>query len=419
MGLKYAERPSESVLFRDNFISDDYVEDNGGTIVNDCIIDNGLTTDGTHDYIDYGDVNNLGAGSWSFNFKVSIPSAGVQTYLVSKHEDADNRWYIRIDATGRIFMYSVVATAIVISAVSGISITEANTEYSVQVVGDRDDTLRFYVDGAESVGTVTTFTAVNLDNTGEFNVGRWSTSLGEFTMKDLDIYNVPHTAEEALDIYQRDAFTEIDASKAVVWLPCRSTFDDGSNVVTKNLGTADNCIVGDGAGSNNPTLLSPHGFEFNGTDDYLDLGTDNLVTDDCSISCMVKSDNQVSAWMFQGVNTGEYLTVFLTSSGVQAQTASGAGNSSLATLTWGDGKWHHIAIVRNGDTHTDIQIFLDGVEQSIATNGNVAIGNSNYVGGNGADAIDGIIDKFIMYPFAITPVQVRELKNNALNNLNI
>src|SRR3990167_4208969 len=51
--LKYPSRPSEQVLFRDNFFNSDYVRDNGGTLVGSPTVANGITLNGTTQYATY------------------------------------------------------------------------------------------------------------------------------------------------------------------------------------------------------------------------------------------------------------------------------------------------------------------------------------------------------------------------------
>jgi len=231
MTLKYAQRPSEDICFRDNFISNDYVTDNGGTIYNAPTISNEITTNGSTQYVDYGDVCNLGSDDFSFSFKISFASAGTQEYIFSKWEDGNNRWYVRRDDTGRVFMFCVIGGVTKISAISAASaVSAANTEYDIAIVGNWADTIRFYVNGVESVGSAATFTNADITNTGPLRVGRTDSNYGAFTMKNLSISNRALVLDETLDIYQADTFREIDASKAVISLPLRSSFIEPTGV---------------------------------------------------------------------------------------------------------------------------------------------------------------------------------------------
>ena len=54
-----------------------------------------LAFDGTNDYINFGNVLNLGTGDFSISAWVKASDFN-GTYIVSKYEDANNRWYLRI-----------------------------------------------------------------------------------------------------------------------------------------------------------------------------------------------------------------------------------------------------------------------------------------------------------------------------------
>jgi hypothetical protein len=422
MTLKYAQRPSEDICFRDNFISNDYVTDNGGTIYNAPTISNGITTNGSTQYVDYGDVCNLGSDDFSFSFKISFASAGTQEYIFSKWEDGNNRWYVRRDDTGRVFMFCVVGGVAKISAISAASaVSAANTEYDIAIVGNWADTIRFYVNGVESVGSAATFTNADITNTGPLRVGRTDSNYGAFTMKNLSISNRALVLDETLDIYQADTFREIDASKAVMWLPCRTTFNDGANVVTENIGTGANVTMGAGdGGTTTPTQLSPHGFDFDNANDYMDCESDNLGTGDITFGAMIKLDSWTQTLprifyngktLLIGNNTNKNLIV----------SSDGSTTIQSATNSISTGKWYHVAVARTSAGLASVYVNgeLSGTaSQNSGTpeagTGNTLIGNDNV-----SRAYDGKIDQPFIFGSILTPTQIKELSNNAFANLNV
>ena len=437
--LTYPKRQSEKVLFRETFINDTYVKDNGGTTTGSPTIDNGVTTDGSVDDVNYGDVANLGAGSWSFSMKVSIPVAGVQAYFFSKFQDANNRWYVRANATGAIFMYCLVGGNIRVSATTvDPIITSANTDYSIQVVGDRDDTLRVYANGSEVSANVTTFTADNLDNTGDFIVGQWNGNYGAFTMKDLTIYSRALSDEEVLDIYQRDTFTEIDASKFGIFLPMLTKFNDGSNIVTPNIGEGPNGIMGDGAGSDEPALLTPRrGMNWSGTE-YINFGnTVDFDNDEpVSFTGMFRCEGtavDVIASKSEGAGGGyKGWQVYIGSGGRLSFRIYEAGLASgIQVYTdnlFNDARPHTFSVTYDGSQVADgVTMYVDGVEETTTTSvdagfvgstlnsENLLIGESSY----GSNNFSGDIIFYGQTDVVLTPNQVRELSNQFYNNLNI
>ncbi len=432
MGLQYPERPSEDVVFRDNFINEDYVEDNGGTIVNDAIIDNGVTTDGTHDYISYGDVADLGDDNFSFSFKVSFPDAGTQEYIFSKWEDANNRWYIRRETTGQVFMYCLVGGTIRISAVSAAgAMSDADTEYEIVVAGDWSDTLRFYVDGVESVGSVTTFTNDDITNTGPLEVGRASTGYGEFTMKDLSIYNRALTEEEAVDISEKDTFLEVVAQKSRYWLPMRTNYQHDSLRQTGSIGLYQGTItMGDGADDTSLYPVQGDGyFGFDGVADYVNVGgnADFNYDEPQSFSFMYRTD---SAGTEAIISKSEGASGY---KGWQVYQVSGVLNfriyyNGIATgirvgtdNSFDDNRWHHAVVTYDGSgLASGVKHYIDGnLEASTAAidagfGGDTTNSEDLNIGRASYDSIpfDGDLYDVAQWSEELTPTQVKELFNN-------
>jgi hypothetical protein len=430
--LKYPEIKAEGVLFRENFINENYVSDNGGTLVLSPTISNGITTNGSTQYADYGDACNLGSDDFYFSFKVSVPSISTQTYFFSKHEDNNNRWYIRMDVSGALFMYCVVGGAVKISALSAVAFTENNKEYTITVVGDWNDTIRFYIDGVASVGSVTTFTNADITNTGPFRVGRWEAAYGAFTMKNLSIGHRALVLDETLDIYQADTFTEVDASKAVINLPLRTKFDDGSNVVTENIGTQANAIMGDGSTTNTmPELISPHGI----INDALIVGTymsipdnANLRTSNVTVFALVKPQRDTAArnTIVSSGNAGAYATnnfafEYINGTGLRVfGRTDGVSLSVSSVLKYN--QWNDVAFTCDGTT---TKIYANGEE--VASSAALITGTDDttgtYIGCANTGILDyhleGELDAVQQFPFVCTPTQIKWLSEKAFRGLNV
>ncbi len=418
--LKYPERPSEDVVFRDNFINEDYVDDNGGTPVNAPTIDNGLTTNGTTQYVDYGDKANLGDDNFSFSLKVSFPNAGTQEYLFSKWEDGNNRWYVRRDTTGRIFMYCVNGGVVKISAISAAgAISAANTEYHIAVSADWNDTIKFYVDGVESVGSASTFTNDDISNTGPLEVGRTSTSYGEFTMKDLTIYSKALTDEEVEDIYEADTFREIDPSNATLWLPCRTNFDDGANQVTENIGTGANVILGDGSTAGSfPTQQNPKGYEFNGVAKYLDCG-DAIRTGDVTTGAMIRIDSWTET-LPRLFDNGKFILLLQETGSRILLSSDGSTTSASANDTIQLGSYLHVVVTRESDGTATFYVNGEDVTNTTGS-GTPATGTYNTLigGDNITRSFYGMQTDNFIFNSILTPTQIKELSNKSFNNLNV
>jgi hypothetical protein len=161
-----------------------------------------INFDGINDSLSYGNISNLGSGDWTFDMVISFPVLGNQEYLISKYQNADNRWYIRKNIGGELFMFSKVGGTTVISATSNANFTEASKEYKVTVVGDRTNGLKFYVNGVDETGTITTFDAANLDNTGALAMAKWDVSFGESCNGYTEIYNTAFTPQDVAESFE-------------------------------------------------------------------------------------------------------------------------------------------------------------------------------------------------------------------------
>jgi hypothetical protein len=433
MGLKYASRPSEDVVFRENFINDDYVTDNGGVATGSPTISNGVTMNGSSQLVSYGDIANLGADNFSFNFKVSFTSADTQNYIFSKWGDANNRWYIRRDVNGSIFMFCLVGGVIKISGVSATGvISAANTEYDITISGDWSDTLRFYVDGAASVGLVTTFVNADITNTGPFEIGRANAAYGAFTMKDLTIRNRAITEEEAVDVYENDTFTSMDAGKMEMFLNARSHFDDGSDEVTENIGTAGNVYWGDGAGSAEPDLLEHNGVDFTSGAVYLKKPAPVIVaatTETISVGGLMRLDSLGTQCIMESDNN--WLLTVLAGNGIGLELNDGGGayhNYRFSNTFPQVGQWAHVVGVYDGsEASTGFKIYFNGVEQPYGLaswhGGLTHNATSTAVGIRATNYTSTPLDGAMKFPFAVkqalTPTQIKELSNKAFANLNI
>ena len=156
--------------------------------------------DGTEDYIDFGNVNNLGVGDFSFSFWVKFSEATSQN-LISKYYDSDNRWFIRTQGTDKIqFLARVGASTVMDLSYSGSAISE-DAWHHVVVTCDRSesDGLKIYLDN--SAGTAGAGSTTDIDNTGDVYIGRQNTAYGASILHEVGIWNVALSAAAVTAIY--------------------------------------------------------------------------------------------------------------------------------------------------------------------------------------------------------------------------
>jgi len=203
-----------NIIFSDDFSSIKSVSDNSGTITSAPIINHALKTDGTDDKVAYPLVRQV--KSISFWITLATTTEDIME-LSSSHS---------------------------VEAVSG----------TLTATGVSSPT--FYVNGTATatIGTtrahvvITTATAFDAN---AFVVGA-DDSYGEFTMEDLQLWNVTLTAEEAKDLYEKDAYAELE--RAIIDLPLRTSYykENGVELIVGSNMELANWGVGSSATLSNP-----------------------------------------------------------------------------------------------------------------------------------------------------------------------
>jgi hypothetical protein len=121
--------------------------------------------------------------------------------------------------------------------------------------------------------------------------------------------------------------------------------------------------------SSTPTPTPPtHGLEFDGVDDYVDLGNATALgftSQDFTIEAWIKPSNVTRGMeIFQrhGWNNDGYRFQTGSSGDLKFYTFQSGANqvSSTADATITAGEWYHVAVVRQG---ASVRIFVDGVDK--------------------------------------------------------
>ena len=159
---------------------------------------------GTDDYIDFGNVHNLGTGDFSFSFWVKASDV-TSNFWISKREDDNNRWYIRTEGNDRVQFYAKKSGSDIMSATSSSSgELSANVWNHVVVACDRSGSsegLKFYING--SLQNSAAASTTDIDNTGDFYIGKFSTNFakdGTF-LEEIGIFNVALDLNNVSAIY--------------------------------------------------------------------------------------------------------------------------------------------------------------------------------------------------------------------------
>jgi len=236
---------------------------------------------------------------------------------------------------------------------------------------------------------------------------------------------------------------QIKPEHSLITLPCRDSYVNGAgDRVTSALGTLSDdltVLVGDGTTpATFPTLVSPHGFDYNGTTNYLTIpDSDGLSFGDSttdspfSLSAMVYLNDNVGVATimskYHSTNNSEW-TLYGNGSELEfvmrdvSQTAFRFRVTNANTLL--SGRRRFVTATYDGTT---INIYVDGVIASMAAqpasgyiamepgDNDVCVGRQN----NASDFFDGIIDTPQIWPFELTPLQASMLAADARARWNV
>jgi hypothetical protein len=203
----------------------------------------------------------------------------------------------------------------------------------------------------------------------------------------------------------------------------------GSGTIWTDIAAGNN-----GTLTNGPTFNSGSGgsIVFDGVDDYIDTPYVTAIgTNDFSYSVWIKySTSQIGAIVAKRVGspTFEQFTLFVAGDpyGNTAGTYiccddyNSGGRYVNTVNTYGDGNWHHVAVVRNS---TGVLVYVDGISQSLAgvstsaipnlsTTSKLFIGRSGENQSVGAIPFNGSISLVQVYNLALSSTEIQQNYNS-------
>ena len=191
-------------------------------------------------------------------------------------------------------------------------------------------------------------------------------------VQEFIAYDRALSAEEVSDLYNGTTFQEVDDSRFLVTLPLRSSYNDGSNQVTENIGSLGGTIqLGDGTDPNTfPTQLYTKGFGL-GNGEYLVGDIDELkITGDITFGLMVNVPQSVAGTTYlascSGASESEadnnLYSMYVEAGAQNFKYAHEYGAGTNVILTFGatlEPGLQHIYMVRN-TTDKTVALYLNG-----------------------------------------------------------
>ena len=187
--------------------------------------------DGTDDYINMGDVCDLGTEDFSIALWIWTSDVDDNVFI-SKYEDANDEWFMRIGKAsnshdGKIQFHSIISEVAGITGVSGTQgAIKANEWTHLAITNDRSDTsagLKFYINGVAD-GTAACST-INMDNTGSLHISRYIGSYYSSYLCNMGIWNAALTQPQVKSIMHKDyaALSASEKTSLVSWWNLDST----------------------------------------------------------------------------------------------------------------------------------------------------------------------------------------------------
>jgi len=370
---------NSGTLFGDNGVGDNGTGMNctaGGKFGTGCDFD------GSDDYVQIPDSSSLDVDTFatvSVWIRIDTTPTGTNR-IYTKISSSDSGIGLSIDSSSKAvaFYKGGISAAQIVTSVTTVSL---NTWYHIAATFDGNSSFKIFINGVEEDSEVQTGTNIGINTQSAF-IGTRETLVNFFNGQIDDVR-----------VYRR-AFTSAEISALYNWAPGPVGYWSMDEASWINDCATDSVFDRSGNGNNGdacPASTGPTGGavgkfgkagDFDGTDDYVDLGDDLMTTaSSYTISAWVKIDDTTTHAVIETQGTpigdgnkismdivgGDELQFFAKdtsqSVGFQVQTT----NNLITT-----GVWHHVVIKM--DSSSGNTIYIDGSQ--------VSSGNLNYISGN-------------------------------------
>jgi len=389
---------------------DETDNDNDGTLKNgptwtSGISGNGLDFDGSDDYVEVPDPTNLVLDS-SFTIEFWLkPDSGKHGVMQKLQTETGPGFRIQLDSANiDLCLYDGINPRINV----GFAFDYNKWHHVALVVDWENDIAKSFFDG--NLKTTKDISGLgSIENSGNFFFGGYSGIGITYLTGLLDEIVIHNNALEPEEFYSLHHFSPIVA----IW-----HMDEGTGQVAEDGSVNDN----DGTLINGPTWvegISGNALEFDGTDDYIEVPDGesfDFGDGDFTIECWIKTtqshfDRYGYILNKEPWTTGPGFHLYLHPLGegefqIYGQDSVGVQVNTVTIIN--DGKWHHIAGVRNGDT---LEMYLDGTLEDTedcsfisSVNNDIPFEIGQRSKNPGSDGnFDGIIDEVVLHNEALDP----------------
>lgn len=429
--------------FAETFENNSKVTLNGGTVAGNPTIDFGGTFNGTSDYITYGAASEITTDDFSIVVRAKVDSVtdNYPRFFSSRTGTANGTaMYIENVAGGGSLACLLDDGTVAFYSSGGTNLADG-AWHTLGLTFDRSGNVTYYVDGV-SDGTPSDISARSGD-ISTTNTWRAADGGGSKLNGEIDYIKVFKgtllTAQEHADYHNNSTYNY--QNKAVLNLPLDMANHDPTNVRTLDVsGGGNNAEFGDGSTSSTyPTKLTDsHGYDFDGTADYLvaSMGTDLNVGNTGSLTFKIEfspdfdyDDNDVT--YLYGSSAESIFAVIKQNNASNNDLDIWMGNEKIDSVVeatyspyWKKGQRNVLIVSGTGGDGTSnvTQAWLNGVSimnDTVEWYGGTTVATIN-IGSSYSPAnyYDGKIHSFQVFPLAITKLQNEDILLNSNKKIN-
>jgi hypothetical protein len=277
---------------------------------------------------------------------------------------------------------------------------------------DSSYNMQFYFDGVTDSALIANAGGFPSSG-GPFVIGSDAIDANYYTgsLDEVRVYNRALTAQQVADLYNAGATTANPTIKTVSrnGLVGYWSLDDGTSTQATDFSGNGNT----GTLTNGPTWVQGKrgkAVSFDGTDDYLDLGTPSASafgTGDFTLSLWAKTSTSNFLTLMGSFNNGPwYLSVGDGSAPGVLQFYD--GNYIKSTITWNDGAWHLLTVKRSSG---NLYLYIDGVSAAspVASSVNYAAAATRIGAIPNGYYFNGSIDEVRIYNRALSAEEIQLL----------
>lgn len=405
----------------------------------------GVELDGTNDYIDLGNHAAFAIGTqMTISAWINTSTLGSDQVIISKMGASNNRGYnLLYLSTGQLRLNgSDTGADANVTAYTTTDASIPNQTWTQITLVKNGTSMTFYQNGRPLSGSGTVYSsyfnpAVNARISGYS--GSPTTALFRGKIDEVKIYNYARTPAQIAYDYNRGlpvAYWQFDECNGTTANDLSGNGYTGTITIggSGSQTTAGSCSTASTAWGNGVTGKYNASLNFDGTNDYVDVG-DLTFTEGASqvswstwikpsvlsgnqcVFCKLDSAGTTRSWGIQtGINSNNTIGISLPTTISDTTTYAHTSNTALST-----GNWHHIVVVfdgtQTGNTNR-LKIYVNGKNETLTYGGTIpaslqATATNARIGAatDNARWFPGQIDDVRIYNYPLSSTQVLQLMN--------